>query len=310
MIRTMTKALVINHNALDRAIYSMSPIELKLMHYCITKVRRDGGYAKTNRLFEIRHEDFAGLIGRDNCYSSMKAAVKRLQQQIVTINEPITDADGVTHAGGAINVLSAQYWAENEGYIKLEFSDRFMPYLTKLAGDYNKLFFEEIGRMKSSHSIKLYKLIRNQYNINKKYGNNDALIVEVDDLRTEFELKNKYKLHSNFRKFVIEQAIDEINQLSPLLVEYRQLKKGRRIHAYEFKIRAKSESFSLQPTKNKNAVQKAMNELKKALSMGLDVRLLGQEVREINGAIVSFKNNTSMNLYNALIEADCVFEVG
>ena len=306
----MTNDLIVNHTALDTAIYRMSPIELKLMHYCITKVRRDGGYDDENRHFEIHHDEFGAKIGRDNCYNSIKEAAQRLQQRIVHIKETIIDVDGVEWDGGLISVLAAQKWRDGDSTIKLSFTQEFMPYLTKLAGNYNKLFFDDIAHMKSEHSIIIYKLIRSNHNMNQKYGRNDNLLLKIDVLREALGLGDKYKTNYDFKRFVIEKAVDEINQLSPLLVEYRQLKKGRRIHAYEFKIRAKSESFSLQPTKNKNAVKKAIKELKEALKMGLDVRLLGKDVREVNGAVVSFKCGTSMNLYNALIEADCVFEVG
>jgi len=287
--------LIVNHNSLDTSIYKMSPIELKLMHYCITKVRRDGGFSKENRLFEIRHEDFAWLIGRDNCYNSMKAAVKRLQQQIVTINEPITDADGVTHAGGAINVLSAQYWAEDEGYIKLEFSDRFMPYLTKLAGDYNKLFFEDIAHMKSTHSIRLYKLMRSHHNTNQKYGRDDSLLIEVSVLREAFELGAKYKVHQDFKKYVINRAVDEINSLSPLHVEYKQVKRGRKIHAYSFKVTDKAKPL---PAKSKAAkqVQKACDAIVRAYESDKVVQINGRLVVSIMGGLVNFEEG-SANLF-------------
>jgi len=265
------------------------------MHFCITKVRRDGGFGKENRLFEIRHDDFAALIGRDNCYAGMKAAVKRLQQQIVTINEPITDADGVTHAGGAINVLSAQYWADDEGYIKLEFSDRFMPYLTKLAGDYNKLFFEDIAQMKSTHSIRIYKLMRSHLNTNLKYGRNDNLLIEMSVLREVFELGDKYKVHQDFKKYVINRAVDEINRLSPLFVEYEQIKRGRRIHAYSFRVEDKAKPL---PPKSKaaKAVQKTCDAIVNAHFKGRKITINGSVVIDLAGGLVSF-GDCSANIF-------------
>jgi len=307
----MNSNLIINHNVLDTAIYKMTPVELKLMHYCITKVRRDGGYSEKNRLFEIRHEDFASLIGQDNCYNTMKAAVSRLQQQIVIINEPITDADGVTHRGGAINVLSAQYWAENEGYIKLEFSDRFMPYLTKLAGDYNKLFFNDIAHMKSEYSIRLYKLVRMHYNKNKSYGHNDNLLIEVDTLREIFKLGDKYKVNYEFKRKVIDKATTEINQHSPLNIEYNQVKKGRRIYAYSFKITAKASEFAVPVKKkrrtNEQIILDKIESAKKALGAGLSVSIKDNKsehriVKFEGDVLASLEDGTTCNIYSLLKE--------
>jgi len=291
----MNHDLVINHNALDTAIYNMSVIELKLMHYCITKVRRDGGYDEKNRHFEISHDEFAKKIGRENCYNSIKSAAIRLQQRIIIINTPIIDDDGTKWDGGAISVLSAQKWREGDGVIKLSFSPEFMPYLTKLAGEYNKLFFQDIGNMKGEYGIRLYKLIRNHYNMNKKYARNDNLLVEVTTLREALKLGTKYTVNYDFKKYVILRAVDDINQHSPLFVECEQVKKGKRIHSYAFKITDKSKPISAK-SKAAKAVQKVCDDIKKSWESGKKIKIGGELVIDFCGALVTFKSG-STNLF-------------
>ncbi len=306
----MKKKLVVHSNALIRSTHGMSLTELKLMYYCTTKVRRNGGYSDENRHFDITQHDFAKAMGLKNNYAEMKSAALRLQQRIILIDEKIVDTDGTVWDGGAISVLSAQKWQEGEGKIRLSFAPEFMPYLTKLSGHFTKHYLESIEPMKSLYAVRIYSMAISHHNQHENNSSPPRWVIEVEELRRIFELQNKYKLHANFRKKVIDVAVEEINKHSDILIKYVPVKKGRRIHAYSFEIKRKKQPYSLKPTRDKNAVKKAIRELKEALGMGLDVRLLGKDVREVNGAVVSFKCGTSMNLYNALIEADCVFEVG
>jgi len=295
---------IVKHNAAIKAAYRLTLDEQRLMMLCITKVRRD---AKNPRRFTIRHDEYCEEFKTSYAYRNMRDAAMRLQQRIIKVGETVID--GKKYDGGAISVLSRHMWQENEGEIMLDFSEFFMPFLESLSRDFTRFGLKDIARMKSIYSIRIYELLKMASEQQKK-NSEPVFNIEISELRRMFELEGKYSRHEAFRRKVIDVAVAEINEYSPLLIEYEQIKKGRRIHALKFNISRKKESYSLQPTKNKKEVQKAMTELKEALKMGLDVRLLGKDVREVNGAVVSFKCGTSMNLYNALIEADCVFEVG
>jgi len=296
---------IVKHNAAIKAAYRLTLDEQRLMMLCITKVRRD---SKNPRRFTIRHDEYCEEFKTSYAYRNMRDAAMRLQQRIIKIGEAVID--GKKYDGGAINVLSRQMWQENEGEIMLDFSEFFMPFLEALSKDFTRFGLKDITSMKSIYSIRIYELVKMSYEQQKTNKSQASLTLEINEMRRMFELENKYKAIKDFKKRVVDVAVAEINEYSPLLIEYKQIKKGRRIHALKFNISRKKESYSLQPTKNKKEVQKAMTELKEALGMGLDVRLLGKDVREINGAVVSFKNNTSMNLYSALVDSDCVFEVG
>ena len=295
---------IVKHNAAIKAAYRLTLDEQRLMMLCITKVRRD---SKNPRRFTIRHDEYCEEFKTSYAYRNMRDAAMRLQQRIIKIGETVID--GKKYEGGAINVLSRQMWQEHEGEIMLDFSEFFMPYLESLHRDFTRFGLKDIASMKSIYSIRIYELVKMAYE-QQKSNRDQAITIEVSEIRRMFELEGKYKAHKDFKKYVVDKAVAEINAYSPLLIEYEQIKKGRRIHALKFNIKRKKEPYSLKPSKDKKAVAKAMTELKKALGMGLDVRLLGREVKEVNGAVVSFKCGTAMNLYSALVEADCVFEVG
>jgi len=302
----MEKHIVVKHNAAIRSAYRMSLDEQRMMLMCITKIRRD---SKNERQFTLRHDDFCKRFETSGSYKVMRDAAKRLQQRIITINEEIIDEAGKKWDGGCISLLSAQYWNEGEGEIQLRFSPEFMPYLEQLRGHHTKFGLADVAKMRSVYAIRFYELFKMSYEQQKTNKQAPHITIEVAEMRRMFELESQYTLHNDFKRRVIDIAVDEINEFSPLKVEYRQQKKGRRIHAYEFTIDKKMSKLQMKNTANKRTRERAISELKEALKLGQKVSILGLEVREINGAIVSFKNDTSRNVHELMLEADCVFSI-
>jgi len=137
--------------------------------------------------------------------------------------------------------------------------------------------------------------MRSHINTNKKYGRDDNLLIEVSVLREAFELQEKYKVHQDFKKHVINKAIDEINTKSPLSVEYSQIKKGRRIHAYSFKVVDKAKPLCSK-SKAAKKVQKVCDTIIRAFDSGKVVRINDKIVLEISSGLVSFEDG-SANLF-------------
>jgi len=291
----MKQDLVVHSNALITSVHRMTTTEIKLMYYCTTLVRRDGDYSDGNRHFEIYAQDFSRIMGLNETYRQIKTAALKLQQRIVMITEQIIDKEGKVWDGEAISVLSAQKWKENEGCIKLSFAPEFMPYLTKLSGHHTKLFLSDIKGMKSNYAIRFYSMVRKHFNQHQSNKQPPRLVIKVDEMRRMFELEQKYKAHKDFKKRVIDVGINEINAHSPLSVSYTQIKKGRRIDAYSFKVEEKAMTIKAS-SKAAKKIEKTIESIKKALSNGRIVSINSKRLIEVSGAIASFENGAE-NLY-------------
>jgi len=301
----MEKHIVVKHNAAIRSAYRMSLDEQRMMLMCITQVRRD---SKNDRQFTIRHDDFCERFGTTGAYKHMRDAAKRLQQRIITINEPIIDATGKKWDGGCISLLSAQFWNEGEGEIQLRFSPEFMPYLEQLRGNHTKFGLADIAKMNSVYAIRFYELFKMHYEQQKNNKNTPHVVVSVDEIRRMFELEEKYPRHQSFKKRVIDAAIDEINEYSPLHVEYEQVKKGRRVHAYAFKVNKKASKLEMKNTANLRDRKAAIKAIEEALAAGRDVSIMGKHVKDVVGGLICF-DGSSANAHALMTECDCVFEI-
>ena len=77
-------------------------------------------------------------------------------------------------------------------------------------------------KFKSVYSVRLYELP-------VQWKNSDQLGIDT----------NQYQMIADFKKRVLDKAISEINEHSDLVVSYEQVKEGRVISGFRFKIRVK-----------------------------------------------------------------------
>jgi len=54
-------------------------------------------------------------------------------------------------------------------------------------------------------------------------------VIEVDELRRWLQLEDRYPLMADFRRNVIQPAVDQINEHSPLSLTWSQRKTGRKV---------------------------------------------------------------------------------
>lgn len=81
--------------------------------------------------------------------------------------------------------------------------------------------------MTSVYAIRFYELFM-QY---RSIGNRT---LELNEIKTMFQLDEKYDRVFNLKARVIEPALEQINQHTDYSVTYEQVKRGRTVHALKF----------------------------------------------------------------------------
>ncbi|MFW9338860.1 replication initiation protein, partial [Glaesserella parasuis] len=61
--------------------------------------------------------------------------------------------------------------------------------------------------------------------------------ITIEDLKKWLQVEDKYPRFNNFKQWVLEPSIKEINDKSDLLVDVEQIKRGRSIFALKFTIK-------------------------------------------------------------------------
>lgn len=133
---------------------------------------------------------------------------------------------------------------------------------------FTRFALEQVAPMKSVYSVRLYELL-NQWRQAKKVG------FDLDVFRGQLGVEDtEYKAMSDFKKRVLDLAVNEINEKSDLKVSYEQVKKGVAIVGFKFKVLTKA-----QPKNVKQEAVRDGNTADMFTIEGLNDKQLGRIVR-------------------------------
>ena len=146
----------------------------------------------------------------------------------------------------------------------MKFSPVLEPYLLNLKETYTKYRLGYVINFKSEYSFRLYEIMK-QY---EKIGERTVLVEELKELLMIDN--NKYQKYSHLKSFVIQKAMQEINQYSDIKINLeKEEKEGKKVVGLVFSINKNDylypidhwleyESYS---KKTKGELQKSLNNL-------------------------------------------------
>ena len=147
-------------------------------------------------------------------YRDFKNIVDSLQQK----SRWVQIGDDVT----LFSVFNEPTYNEKQGSISLYLNTRLHKYLLNLVekgGNYTQYELWNVLSLKSKYSIRLYELFRSYaYQSKKEF--------EIDRLRGLLCVEN-YARYPEFKRWVLDKAIAEINQYTDLKVSFKPVRTGR-----------------------------------------------------------------------------------
>ena len=231
--------MIYKSNALVEAAYRLSVQEQRILLACISQVRRDE--AVTDEvLYSVRAADIAKLSGTavEAAYSELKAAALRLKRREVRLLEE-PNGKGKKPSVLITGWVQSIIYREGEGRVALRFSKDMLPYLTELTRQFTKYALADVAKMDSAYGIRLYELLM-------QWGSQGHREIEVSQLREWLQLEGRYPLMAELRRCVIEPAVAQINEHSPLQASFEPRKTGRKITHLAFTFAPKEAAKKLQ----------------------------------------------------------------
>lgn len=232
--------LIVKDNALVQASHKLNEVEQRLILLAILKIREkfDNVEQAQNQEITIHADDYISVfnVERNAAYKSLRSAVLGLFEQkwgYQRINKR-----------GNLEVIyerftqSAKY-VEAEATVKFMFSTAIIPLLVELERSFTSYQIEQVANLSSRYSMRLFEMLMQYYDKKIKKG---WLEIPYADLRFRFGLiENEYELMSNFKKFVLDRSVKQINENTDYTVTYEQKKQGRKIVGFRFEIRLKND---------------------------------------------------------------------
>ena len=228
---------VVKDNVLIQASYTLDTVEQRLILLAITEARQTGHGITENSLLEIHASSYINTfnVEKHTAYTVLRDASKSLFDRYVTYHDinPKTGKDRSFHCR----------WVDKIGYepqsgiVFLRFTQDIVPLITRLEENFTKYELEQVSRLTSSYAIRLYELLIQWRSTGK------TPIFDLALFRQQLGVEvHQYKTMSNFKTYVLDFALSQINELTDITTKYEQHKKGRSISGFSFTFKQKKET--------------------------------------------------------------------
>lgn len=231
MVLKNPKNEVVKTHRLNTAIQKLSLAEIRLMQLAIIDARETGAGIDTVTPLPIHASRYAEAFGvtRQTAYEILIEAETSLFKRYFTF---LDERDGKPVKS---HWVSQAKYLDDEAIIEIMLTPAVVNEITRIDAIEAKTLFtrfalEQVASMKSVYSVRLYELL-NQWRQAKKAS------FDLDIFRAQLGIEvDEYKAMNDFKKRVLQVAIDEINEKSDIKVSYEQEKKGRKITGFKFKV--------------------------------------------------------------------------
>lgn len=246
----MTNLTVYKSNKVIEAAYKLSTNEQKIILFCIAK-NDSKQPLSVETLFEVSAKEFSELVGVDidHAYKALKEVADNLFGRYVVINNPDESNPKIKQIKTRW-ISSIAYMTDN-GVLAVRFAYDMLPYLSELKNQFTKYELKHVGGMTSTYGIRLYELL-SQY---RNFGRRD---IEIEWLKSHFEIADSYKSIADFKKYVIKPAVENVNKHSDLEIHTPIIykKTGRNVTGIVFDFKEKPKVKSANAVKKKSQLPK------------------------------------------------------
>jgi plasmid replication initiation protein len=176
------------------------------------------------KLYRVSVADFARLfdITGEAAYEQIKKAADELTSRKIKIENE--------KGWLFMNWLSSAEYYRGKGFVELRFEQKLKPYLLQLKGYFTQYELENVVSFKSAYSIRIFELLKAEQFKAARNGYFQRTF-HYEELRASIGIETtEYALFADFRRYVIEIAVREINASSNLeIVQVDYPKTGRKI---------------------------------------------------------------------------------
>lgn len=215
-------------NTLIEKSYKLSAREQKLILILASTIKRSD--KKFNEV-SFKIADIAermGLAG-NKVYEDIKQITKNLATRLIELSYY---KDGKVVEEIQMTWLASARYTHRTGTVQVEFSQRLMPYLLELGGQFTMYKLGNVVQLKSSYSIRLYEILKRWESLKGEAS------YSIKELKHMLGLDpQQYPLYANFKARVILVAQKELAEKTDIRFEFEEMKlEGRAVSHIKFTI--------------------------------------------------------------------------
>ena len=241
--------LVVKDNALMNASYNLDLVEQRLILLAIIEARESGKGINANDPLTVHAESYINQfnVARQTAYQALKDACDDLFARQFSYQE-------INERGNTENVrsrwVSEIRYVDAEATVKLIFAPIVIPLITRLEKRFTQYEMKQIAELSTGYAIRLYELLICWRTTGK------TPVIELSEFRQKMGvLESEYQRMYDFKKYVLEPSIKQVNEHTDIIATYEQHKKGRLITGFSFKFKAKKQNSDKTPKNSDSSLR-------------------------------------------------------
>ena len=213
-------------NKLIEASYTLSLNEKRLILCAASMIDSRKAMPEGERGYlRVSAEDFGALFGIEtrHAYTILAEAVVKLWKREINSLDDGNPED--------IRWIYHRKYLAGQGCVEIGFSPTVVPYMTLLSGEFTTFKIKYIGNLSTFYSIRLYELSVQSANL--KHGRR---YISLERLRVIFDIGKKYPNVKDFRRWVLDPAIEDVCENTNLAVKMTPKREGRKIVGFDMAV--------------------------------------------------------------------------
>ena len=229
----MKTELIVKDNALINASYNLDLVEQRLILLAIVEARESGKGINANDPLTVHAESYINQfsVHRNTAYQALKDACDDLFARQFSYQSISEKGNIINHKSRWVSEVA---YIDNEAVVRLIFAPAIVPLITKLEEQFTKYEMQQISNLTSAYAVRLYELLFAWRSTRK------TPLITMHDFRKKIGvLDTEYKRMYDFKKYVLNIALKQVNEHTDIIVKVEQHKTGRSISGFSFSFTQK-----------------------------------------------------------------------
>ncbi|MGQ1469447.1 replication initiation protein RepM (plasmid) [Acinetobacter baumannii] len=229
----MKTELIVKDNALINASYNLDLVEQRLILLAIVEARESGKGINANDPLTVHAESYINQFGvhRNTAYQALKDACDDLFARQFSYQSLSEKGNVINHKSRWVSEVA---YIDNEAVVRLIFAPAIVPLITRLEEQFTKYEIQQISNLTSAYAVRLYEILIAWRSTGK------TPLITIYDFRQKIGvLETEYKRMYDFKKYVLDIALKQVNEHTDITVNVEQHKTGRSITGFSFSFKQK-----------------------------------------------------------------------
>ena len=229
----MKTELIVKDNALINASYNLDLVEQRLILLAIVEARESGKGINANDPLTVHAESYINQFGvhRNTAYQALKDACDDLFARQFSYQSLSEKGNVINHKSRWVSEVA---YIDNEAVVRRIFAPAIVPLITRLEEQFTKYEIQQISNLTSAYAVRLYEILIAWRSTGK------TPLITIYDFRQKIGvLETEYKRMYDFKKYVLDIALKQVNEHTDINVKVEQHKTGRSITGFSFSFKQK-----------------------------------------------------------------------